>query len=111
MMRDMTDAELIEIIDHPKYCDTKVREKAGLELKSRARSPEMLRSSAIEANEAIAYALISNDDIMRETVSMHESQFLSKEELREIYIEQLEKFIQYKDQFRFDVWAYAIGGV
>ncbi len=107
----MSEAELIRIIDHPKYRNTIDREEAGKELKSRSLDPETLRASALEANEAIAYSVISNESITSEAVGMHDSQFLSKEDLREIYLEQLEKFILYKDQFRFDVWAYAIGGV
>lgn len=111
MMRDMTGVELIEIIDHPKYRGTKVGQQARTELKSRSLDPETLRASALTANAAIAYSLISNDDITRESISLHDSYFLSNEDLREIYIEQLEKFIRYKDQFRFDVWSYAIGGI
>lgn len=107
----MSEAELIGIIDHPKFRNTMDREQAQTELKSRSLDPETLRASALAANESIAYAVISSEDITSEGVGMHDSQFLSKEDLREIYLDQLEKFILYKDQFRFDVWAYAIGGI
>ena len=107
----MTESELIQIIDHPKYRNTIDREEARKELKNRSLSSEILRASALEVNEKIAYAVISNEDIMSETVSMHDSEFLSLEDMRGIYLKQLEKFILYKDQFRFDVRAYAIGGI
>ena len=29
----------------------------------------------------------------------------------QLYIDQLEKYMKYKNQFRFDVWSYAIGGI
>lgn len=106
-----TDFELIEIIDHPKYMDTSQRMEALHELNSRDLSPERTHKLAVEVNEKIAYELISIDPILKDAVAMHESSFLDKDEIRHIYIDQLEKYIKYKDQFRFDVWAYAIGGI
>ena len=44
-------------------------------------------------------------------MSLMPETFLNTDEMRQVYIDQLEKYMRYKDQFRYDVWAYAIGGI
>ncbi len=102
---------LIEIIDDPKNWGKEYQDRAEDELADRNLHPDEIKALAIEVNEGIAYRMIMDEGITKEEVAMHKSKFLDKEEIRHIYIEQLDKYIKYKDQFRFDVWSYAIGGI
>ncbi len=105
------ESELLAIIEHPDNRGTVIGAQAKFELESRALAIEEIYRLAIAINESIAYKRITGQDLTDNNVSMHESHFLDKDEIRQIYIEQLEKYIMYKDQFRFDVWSYAIGGI
>ena len=55
--------------------------------------------------------VLENDDITEEKVNMHSSHFLSEDEVKEIYITQLEEYMKHREGFRFNVWQYALGGV
>ncbi|MEZ5042018.1 MAG: hypothetical protein R2828_19130 [Saprospiraceae bacterium] len=102
---------LIQLIEDPDPEKTQYKTGAQEELDSRNISPEEIMALAIAVNEDIAYEKIVNEDITKAEVSMHKSTFLSEDEIKQIYIQQLEKYIKYKNQFRFDVWSYAIGGI
>ena len=101
---------LIEIIEKPENEGTQYQIRAKDELEDRNISPEELNALAKEVNNAMAYEMIMNEDVTKEEVSIHKSSFLDEVEIRQIYIEQLDKYIKKKDLFRFDVWSYAIGG-
>ncbi len=106
----LDDQSLIEIIEKPENQGTPYQLTAKKELNKRNLSPEKIKKLAILVNEAIAYNMIMNEDASEEGVSMHKSDFLSEEDIKQIYIQALEKYMKYKDQFRFNVWSYAIGG-
>ena len=59
----------------------------------------------------IARSMLEQDDLSSAEVNMHKSHFLSAEEVKATYIAQLEKYMQYKEGFRFNVWQYALGGI
>ncbi len=110
-LMELDSKSLIEIIDDPENWGTEYQDRAEDELDDRNLPPEEVRALAITVNEGIAYKVIMNDAISKAELSMHKSRFLSAAEIKQIYIEQLEKYIKYKDQFRFDVWSYAVGGL
>ena len=110
-MRDLSDRQLIEIIDRPENIDAEKRKEALDELNARDIPLGVLKEAAVMANESIAYGRILQDPIAEDSVEIHESYFLNTDEMRQVYIDQLEKYMRYKDQFRYDVWAYAIGGI
>ncbi len=107
----LNEQSLIEIIEKPENQEIQYRNNAKDELDSRNIPQEKIKEIAITVNEAIAYEMIMNEDTTQEEVSMHKSTFLDGEEIKQIYIDQLEKYMKYKNQFRFDVWSYAIGGI
>lgn len=110
-MREFSDIQLIEIIDRPENIDSDQRRQALLELNSRDTDPDVLKTTAMQVNEEIAYSVIQQDPIAEDTVEMHKSYFLQTDEMRRIYIDQLQKYMRYKDGFRYDVWAHALGGI
>ncbi len=110
-LKELEDIALIEIIENPENEASPLKSQAKDELQSRKLLSETIKEMAMTVNATIAYERVSNEDHSTEEVSMHESNFLEEEEIRKIYLDQLEKLIKYKNQFRFDVWSYAIGGI
>ncbi len=110
-MRDLSDRMLIEIIEQPKNADSEKRKDAIQEIQSRTSNAESLKEIARQVNESIAYTILQQDPIAEDTVEMHTSYFLHADEMRKIYIDQLEKYMRYRDGFRYDVWAHALGGL
>lgn len=106
----LDDQSIIELIERPRNYNLPIRQKAIDELIARNLSSTRLKKMAILANADIAIDIIKADEILTDDVTMHESHFLDPEEIKEIYTEALKKYIEEKDQFRFDVWSYAIGG-
>lgn len=106
----LDDQSIIGIIDLPENYEEPIRLKALDELSSRNLSPTRLKKIATLANAVIAADILKKDEILTDDVTMHESHFLDREEIKDIYTEALKKYIDEKEQFRFDVWSYAIGG-
>ena len=108
--KELDDKSLIEIIEKLEDHESLEGVRAKDELDGRNLSLDRIKELAIAVNEVIAYEMIMNEGTTKENVTMHKSSFLDEEEIRQIYIQQLGKYIKDKDQFRFDVWSYAIGG-
>ena len=110
-VKKLDNKSLIAILENPTMQGTEQHSKAMEELKARQLSPTALHNAAIAGNAVVAKEMILKDNIAEEKVQMHRSIFLDEEEIKEIYIQALEDLIKYKDQFRFNVWSYAIGGI
>jgi len=110
-LTDLDTVALILHIDPPTDQLTPLQITAVSELKKREIDESELKELAIKANERIAYEMIKQEGILEEDVKMHRSKFLTEDEIREVYKAQVQKYMSYKDQFRFDVWSYAIGGI
>lgn len=108
---DLDPVALIEIIDNPGNTDKATIREAKQELFRRPISSTQIEELAVEANRKIANEIIVNQDLSEKEITIHQSKFLNEEEIKQIYIEELEAYIKYKDQFRFDVWKFAIGGI
>ena len=109
-LNTLSDHALIEVIENPLNQEKPYKDRAITELDNRNLLPEKIKALAQVVNAGIATEVLMNDGSATEEVSMHKSNLLDEEEIRQIYIEQLEKYIKSKDQFRFNVWSYAIGG-
>ena len=110
-LRKLEDKALLNIIERAENQKDQNTIKTREELARRELSPEKIKALAITVNKAIANEMLLQDDISKEAVNMHESIFLNQEEVRQIYIEQLDQYMKDKEQFRFNVWSYAIGGM
>ncbi|MFK8104469.1 MAG: hypothetical protein AB8G15_18225 [Saprospiraceae bacterium] len=110
-LMELEDKSLLYIIEKAENKEDQNRINAMKELARRKLSPAKINELAILVNQAIAGEMLLQDDISKEEVTMHKSIFLNQEEVKEIYIEQLEKYMKDKEQFRFNVWSYSIGGM
>lgn len=110
-LRALEDKSLLYIIEKAENKEDQNRVNAMAELARRALPPERINELAIMVNRAVASEMLLQDDISQAEVTMHKSVFLNQEEVKQIYIEQLEQYMKDKEQFRFNVWSYAIGGM
>ncbi len=110
-LKDLKIATLVHLIECPEEKSKFNKSELNIELSSREISEPELKNIIIKENEMIARTNLENDDITEEKVNMHQSHFLSEEEVKEIYITQLEEYMKYREGFRFNVWQYALGGI
>ncbi len=102
---------LIEIIERNQNMGEQDKIRVKDELAKRNLSPEKIHELALEVNSIIASEVLKDEGISTEDVGLHKSIFLNQEEVKQIYIQQMDEYMKYKDQFRFDVWSYAVGGI
>ncbi len=80
------------------YYDRKVEKKVESEL-------------AKKWNRQRARMQFERLDPLNDEIKILESDFLDHNELKKIYKDELNAFIQDQDAFRFDVWHYTIGAI
>ena len=88
---ELTESELIVIIENPKNAESDFTSKADNELTSRNIAFEKIRELAVTVTEKMAYERILEARKTNNEVVQHTSHFLSKGEVWQIYIIQLEK--------------------
>jgi hypothetical protein len=89
---ELTDSEIIWIIEHPKNAGSVSKIEADNELASRNIAFETIRELAVNVTEKIAYEQILEGRKANNEVVQHTSNFLSKVEVWQIYINQFEKY-------------------
>ena len=108
---DFSLEKLVYLIESPQKDSNIDVESLKEELTKRNVNDDVLIPIIVNQNTIIAKEVLSNEGIATEKVEMHTSHLLPIDELREIYIDQMEVYMSYKDGFRFDVWSYAVGGI
>ncbi len=92
-MLELADSEIIGIIENPKNAGADYKRKADNELASRNIAFEKIKELAVTITEKIAYErIVEAARIHSNKIIQHTSHFLSKAEVRQIYINQLEKY-------------------
>ena len=110
-LNDLKITTLIHLIESPEENSNYDKNELKAEWSKREILDEELKNIIVKENEIIARMVLENDDITEEKVNMHSSHFLSEDEVKEIYITQLEEYMKHREGFRFNVWQYALGGV
>lgn len=103
-------AELIGILEN---CTGYTAEAYGMaeeELLSRQLPYEDLKAQARQLVVEKARTQMDRLDPLNDELVPVESYFLSKSEVKKIYLAELKALMERKEGFRFDVWKYAIGG-
>lgn len=94
-MLELADSEIIGIIENPKNAGSDFKSKADDELASRNIAFEKIKGLAVNVTEKIAYErILEAATIHNNKIIQHTSHFLSKAEVRQIYVNQLEKYEQ-----------------
>lgn len=105
-----SDVELMGILERPADYTQEAIEVVNEIFYERSISPEELRKMAIEVNEQIAEDTMLRLDPLNDELVFHESIFLDKDEIKEIYTAALKEHMSRKEGFKFNVWMYAVGG-
>ena len=102
--------ELVEIMDSPTDYTPQVLDIVKVLIYDRKIDSELLKSMAFVFNRKKARKQFEHLDPLNDEIEITASEFLTEEELRPIYADELNAFIQDQDGFRFNVWLYALGG-
>lgn len=105
-----TTSELIIILESQDGYTPEALTTAEEELRARNIPEAELKKEAWEYVLQVAQETMNRLDPLNDELVPPESHFLTKREVKEIYLEELEALIKRKEGFRFDVWKYAIGG-
>lgn len=102
--------ELVEIMDSPKKYTPQVLDIVKVLIYDRKIDRELLKTMATVYNRKKARKQYEHLDPLNDEIEITTSEFLTEDELRPIYADELNAFIQDQDGFRFNVWLYALGG-
>ena len=102
--------QLIEILEDAGNYSEEAISVVDEIFKSRNMKPEEVMSMVYEVNEKKVKTIIDNLDPVNDDINVHKSRFLNEEEVKAIYIQELERLMKEKEGFRFNVWLYALGG-
>lgn len=105
-----TTTELVTILENPKGYTKEAYEVAEEELLSRQLPHQTLKDMAWQMVKDKAIEQMDRLDPLNDELTPGESFFLSKTEVKEVYLAELKALMERKEGFRFDVWKYAIGG-
>ena len=72
---------------------------------------EEIERISIDVNTKIVRDKMAKLNPLQDDIAIHNSYFLDKATVKQLYILELELLMEQKDAFRFDVWKYAIGGI
>jgi hypothetical protein len=106
-----TDSELIEIIENRENYVPKFVDFAEFELTNRSISKEEIEDMAAELVRNKVYDALKNYSPLKGKFDVPKSHFLSKEIVLSITKVEFEDWLKRKEDFGFDVWKYAIGGI
>lgn len=102
--------ELLSIVENPEnYTEECLKIVDGI-LELRIIEPEDLEAMVTEINRKKIQEKLGKFDPINDEITLHESQYLSKTTIKEMYLEEVKILMDKRDGFRFDVWKYAIGG-
>lgn len=104
------DKTIVNMIESPADFVKECRDAVYEILEERAISKEELKQFAKDINRSKARAQFEKLDPLNDEIQILESAFLTEEELKPIYADELNAFMQDRDGFRFNVWLYALGG-
>lgn len=106
-----SEVDLLTIIESPESYTQECRLVVKKILDERDIPEEEINKMIFEVNIAIATNNLDKLNPLNDDIKIHKSQFLSEEQIRKIYLSQMEELLEKKEGFRFDVWKYAIGGI
>ncbi len=101
---------LVGILETPGAYTPEAHVVAEEELYSRLIPRPELKQIATDFVRKIAQEEMNRLDPLNDELVLPKSHFLEKEEVKSIYLEELNALMKRKDGFRFDVWQYAMGG-
>lgn len=102
---------LVEILENPSQYVQECLHAVHNILSDRNIPEAELMDIARNVNRLKARETIERLDPINDELVPHQSYFLNKEEVRLLYVEELDEHMKNKEGFRFDVWHYAIGGI
>lgn len=110
-MAEKKTTTLVEMLETIGGYTSEAIEIMDAELRSRNIPMKELKKLASDFIKNKAKDQMNHLDPLNDELIISESYFLSKTEVKNIYIEEFATFMKEKEGFRFDVWKYAIGGI
>lgn len=103
--------ELVHVLESPQNYQEEVIKITSEILTERNEPYEKLMVIAENFQRKQIISMLNALDPLNDELKIPVSHFMSKAEIKDMLVEEFEKFMENKDSFRFDVWKYSIGGI
>lgn len=109
--QDKSNEALLHIIENSENYTAECIEVVSEILDNRMLSDEEIKEVIVPIHINKIRQALKNLDPLNDEIKIPESKYLSKAQIKKLYIEQMKIFMEEKEGFRFDVWSYTVGAV